>query len=132
MSEDERPVVKGNMIRLVRLDEHGLPMPDAEPITFYGAVTGRFSFPETDDTVDETLPFPVLERFSVEMDLIDVDPELIYLLYGQRPPKHPRLAFALYCLRRWTVDLVADAYRWLRGMRMDEAEREEFHRGGGL
>lgn len=29
------------------------------------------------------------------------------------PPKHPRLDFVRYCIRRWTIDLVDDTCRWL-------------------
>lgn len=27
--------------------------------------------------------------------------------------KHPRLAFAAHCLKRWTIDLVADVWRYM-------------------
>lgn len=40
----------------------------------------------------------------------------ILLAYGGKPEpyKHPRLAFAAHCLRRWTLDLVVDGARFVK------------------
>lgn len=33
---------------------------------------------------------------------------------SEQPYRYPRLAFVLYCVKRWTVDLVADTVKWVR------------------
>lgn len=124
--------VSGNALRIFRLDPEGNPI--GEAVEFPGPVS--FDIPE--GTVSDAAVFTDAQGFSnitLDIEMGQVSPEILALLTGQGTPpeemmlvtlpKYPRLRFAAYCLRRWTIDLVADGWRWLR-----RCERWWFSMGG--
>lgn len=111
--------VSGNALRIFRLDPEGNPV--GEAVEFPGPVS--FDIPE--GTVSDAAVFTDAQGFSsltLDVEMGQVSPEILALLTGQGTPpeemmlvtlpKYPRLRFAAYCLRRWTIDLVVDGWRW--------------------
>lgn len=127
-TKDAKFMVSGNAVYVSRLDAEGNPT--GEPMTLSGSLTNiEFTLPDDAEVVewDQTL-----RSMTLDLSLNEVDPALLALLTGQGTPpeavevidirtrwqrfvdNHPRFTFTLDCLRRWTLDLVVDIWKWVR------------------
>lgn len=80
----DRAQVQGKNIRITRLDAEGKPT--GAPFEIHGSMTGRFESPpqflETPDSVGDALWKNLSKRWTAEVLLKDVSPDVWILLYG--------------------------------------------------